>query len=389
MPFARRLVASATSLALLGSMLTSGVTAGNPDTTAGWLPEIRDSRAIDGPPVVRGRLIDSRGRGVPDGRLTLLAWPLADVLENTQPGDGVKLLPVGKAVTAHDGSFAVRIEAAAPLFEITAPDGLVNFDLVGQSPTGFAVFSFPSRFEGSAWKALDAESGSDVLDVEVALEEQPVVAGSDSAPIRVADKFCISTVKATWDLRQHIVGEVYTGPSTRAEVVYSAGSSSTVGVGYSVSGSFGSWSQRGTASTSSTYTENFPWQYQWTNRDMRTHFGWKKYKLECWERGTYWSWHETRPYQFQGGQVMRGRAAPSATYCVGYSAGGGMTRSSGAAYTFRTGVKISAVLGIDLSTRTGWNTNTQLTYEFLASGRLCGTNAYPGAAKRLVAKGPA
>jgi len=49
-------------------------------------------------------------------------------------------------------------------------------------------------------------------------------------------------------------------------------------------------------------------------------------------------------------------------------------------------VKIGTVIGIDLSSQTGWNSETKLDYDFVRAGRLCGTDTYPGSAKRLVAK---
>ncbi len=35
-------------------------------------------------------------------------------------------------------------------------------------------------------------------------------------------------------------------------------------------------------STSSTSTENFPTQFQNNSKQMRTYFGWKRFKTECW-----------------------------------------------------------------------------------------------------------
>lgn len=115
---------------LLGGVLLTGGAAGRPPAGHhAWLPELTASEAIDGPVVIEGRLVDRNGAGVP-GRVTLVAWPTPALLGTLEVGDGVKLVPVGKAVAAQDGSFTVRIDPDVPMSEVVAPDGTVNFDLV-------------------------------------------------------------------------------------------------------------------------------------------------------------------------------------------------------------------------------------------------------------------
>jgi hypothetical protein len=76
----------------------SGAVAGStPSGDPAWLPELARSDSIDGPIVVRGRLLDTRGRPTA-GHLTLVGWPRQELLAPLGVGDGVKLVPVGKAV---------------------------------------------------------------------------------------------------------------------------------------------------------------------------------------------------------------------------------------------------------------------------------------------------
>jgi len=163
--------------------------------------------------------------------------------------------------------------------------------------------------------ATDEASG-DVLTANIDLSEPASkIDSTDSA----VDKICISTVEATYNLRQHIVGEVYTGPDATADVIYNVGSSSTVGVGFSTSGDFGTFSASGTATTSSSATENFPRQDEGSNVTTRTHFGWRKYHVQCTQPA--YSYYEVKPYEFQAGQVLVTSSIPTANNCVNYPAG--------------------------------------------------------------------
>jgi hypothetical protein len=49
-------------------------------------------------------------------------------------------------------------------------------------------------------------------------------------------------------------------------------------------------------------------------------------------------------------------------------------------------VRISGIIGVDLSSSTGFTTKAAQKWTFRANGRLCGTNAYPFQARTIVAK---
>lgn len=135
--------------------------------------------------------------GATAGAVTLLAWPASDLLASAKVGDSVKIFPVGKAVVAGDGTFALKVDPSVPMQEVTEPDGIVNFDVLYEEEAGFAVYSFPRRQtvtdSGSAWVSVDGPS--DVLDVTLfpdgtARDNQLVV--SDAT-----DKICGSEIMAT------------------------------------------------------------------------------------------------------------------------------------------------------------------------------------------------
>jgi hypothetical protein len=370
---------------LLGSSLPANVAIGS-TTDPGWLPELRDSADLGGPVVIGGRAQTRTGLSAAGARLTLVAWPLDDVLARTEVGDSIKLSPVGKAVAGTDGRFVMRIDPAAPIGEFMRPDGIVNFDLQAEGVQGRKLFSFSGRLAGSSgWLAANTAGNKPIPDVAMTLDWPARVSSSSLPP--ATDKFCVTTLVSTHNNRQHIVSEVYTGPDAEATVTYTYGADSTVGVGFSLTGEYGSYEQSGTTTTSSTATVGFPVQGPYTVETMRTNFGWKNWKTECWERGAYWKAYYLRPYEFQGGVIQAQSATPVANYCHSYPAGSYLIRTSGTAYTFSQGVKVGSVIGIDLTSRTGFASNASLRYDMLRSGRICGTDTYEGSAKRIVAKG--
>jgi hypothetical protein len=389
----RRAVASGLAGIIIASALNGAVLGAAPPDDPAWLPELSRSDALDGPIVARGRLFDERDRPVA-GHLTLVAWPRQDLLAPLGVGDGVKLVPVGKAVSGDDGSFALRVDSGVPLGEVMEADGTVNFDLVGESQGRWAIASFARRLvatgDESAWTVAAGDGhGSEALELSLRNRRgRPPEGVGEPAP--ATNRQCRTFVRAIWDGVLDTVGEVYTGPNATGDLRYLSGSTSTVGVGFSASGKFGSFEASGTSTVSSTSEVNFPTQGQHRLTVFRTTFGWKKFELMCFAY-PYGPWtsagFEARAVQFQGGTYQYTAAAPpSATYCTSYLKGSSFSKDTASAITFSNGAKIGAFIGIDLSTRTGFNSSTKITFTFVNNGRLCGSNGYPPQAARVVAK---
>lgn len=382
----QRFIAAILAGAILGLLSPASVTtaAAEPE----WLPEVADSATIAGPVVARGKL----AQRLATARITLVAWPTSDVLAAAEDGDTVKPAPVGKAVAAGDGAFILRVDPTAPIAQFMEADGTVNFELAADAADGSRIiFAFPRWFdrEARAWRATpeDAVTG----DLTINLDGAASVEGLHAEAPPAVDKACTTTVVATYNTRLGIVGEVYTGPNASGDLEYINGASSTLGVGVSSTGAYGSFSASGTSGQSSTWTENYPTQGQNKLTVMRTNWGYKKYKEACTHCGTggcaSWTTYRVRAYQYQGGQNMYTAAsAPTANYCVSYVKGGSTTKDSGTAITFTNGVKLGSVIGIDLSTKTGFNANTKIKFNWINAGRLCGTNDYPPQAARVVGK---
>ena len=359
-------------------------------STSSWLPEISLSSALQGPVVAAGRLQDPAGRAAV-GNIVLFAWPSQATLSRLQPGDHVKLVPVAKAIAGSDGTFSLRIDPTAPIAEFTSAAGIVDFEIEGQSPSGISHFSFPRRLAaGQAWTTLSGAPAASASATVTPVVDDPAVesSGSAPAPLPAETKICTSTLVSVYSPAWDIVGEVYTGPHADAQLVYQQGSTSTVGVGVSVSGTSGTFSASGTSSLTDTGVVTYPNYGPTHNIVEQSEFRSAKYSVVCTVHGTTYDHHyEVRPYDWIGGGTQYVAAGPpTATMCTPVSAGIGETVNSGTAITFTNGYSMSGQIGIDLSTSTGFTTNTELRFNFIANGNLCGSNGYPLNAARIVGK---
>lgn len=388
--------AAALAAALATSSVVSGVTAMEPRSAA-WLTDIAESAELAGPILARGVLVDRSGRPA-GGRVAVVAWPPPEVMATLEVGDAVKTAHVAKATVGSDGTFALRVDPTVPLAEFMMEDGTVNFELMGETTNGWTFFSFPRTLESNpslAWvdarrPDLPGESAPPEV-LKVTLRPGPTeLRPSDAAPapLPASEKACANTVVATYNGRLGIVGEVYSGPHSTADFQYSSGSSSTLGVGFSVTGQSGTFSASGTSGISSLNLIDYPTQAANKKTVFQTSFGYQKIHMQVYgSMGCVDQGYRVRPYQWQGAMVSYAAAtAPTANYCQAAQAGGSVTKETGTAITFTNGLAIASVIGIDLSTRTGFNTATKIRHAFSSAGQLCGSNNYWPDAARIVGK---
>lgn len=383
--------------ALVGvaALLLVAMSLGGPAEAAGpssdpapdWLPEVQDSEELHGAPAVEGVVESRSGRGTA-ARLTLLAWPDDSILEQLDAGEQVKLVPVAKAAAAADGSFAIRVDPAAPLGQLTSDDGTMHTTLVAEDSGTVGHYAVSLRSTGASWVEARADSEDEeptAANATLRLQEGGEDAGDAPA---AQDKYCTSHHMETYDPVYVLVGQAYTGPNAKATFTYQSGAESALGVGFSSSGEFGSYEASGTMSKSSNGTLTWPQAGQWARQHYDTQYRYAKYYVSCYNGTPYPTyWYEVRPYSWAGGQRTRTATTPGADYCTNMLAGGSFTKSTTNAVNWTNGVKLGAVVGIDLSSRTGYTTTASIKHDFVNSGQLCGTHDYPGGTPaRLVGK---
>lgn len=197
---------------------------------------------------------------------------------------------------------------------------------------------------------------------------------------------CGTTLVSDLGQRSVWVGGTYvTTTGVTADLIYNASSSSTLGVGVSTGGSYGSFSASGSVSKSSSGTVNFAAHS--SRQHAYTYFVYGKFGYWCDSRPGYYEYKVMARSWAGGSSVYTPSSAPTASYCTPNSAGSSFAKTTSTAYTFGTGADVSGAIGIDLSSRTGYSTQTQATFKFTYARKLCGTNALPGGSPgRLVAK---
>ena len=281
-------------------------------------------------------------------------------------------------------------------------------------PRGRVSFAAPGReiaarvTNKSGWAAISimrvgANAQATVLASEARLTpgarvDLPVQALADSSG-NVAEvvgpptdrETCTETKIADYPNRLGVVGELWPGPNAKAQFAYTGGSTSTLGVATSTSGAFGTFSLGGTKSQSSSAAVSYPVVNAGSSKIWQTNWNYANFKTTCngvsFSTGAYsYSWNEVRSVGWAGGNPGYTPAAPpAATFCHDYLAGGGLTRNSSKATTLSNGVNLS-VIGINVSSQTGFSTSASTTYTMVRNGKLCGTNGPATTSGQIVGK---
>ncbi|GAA4393436.1 hypothetical protein GCM10023153_13420 [Ornithinibacter aureus] len=339
------------------------------------------------------------GSGVPvQARVIAYAWPSNAAVAATPEGGGLQLFPVGSVLTSAAGSYTLNL-APEDLEMFTDAFGNVNLEIVsvtadGRSAATSTSLSTDSGVEGapltmaeatpdltvitqSAPKGTDADLLADFVD----MGQSPTQAAASAFALQTPA--CGSIYKGSLGSRTVWVGGTYSTTSgVTGDLVYVRGADSALGVGVSVTGKYGSFKASGTASVSTSDTINFP--SSTGRRHYYTNFEYGKYLVGCTGSMKYIA----RPRSYIGGSsVWTPSTVPTANYCTSYVNGTTVTKNRTTAYQNTAGVDISAAIGLDLSSRTGYQTDAAVTYKFTATRRLCGVTGYPGGTpSRLVAK---
>jgi hypothetical protein len=357
-----------------------------------WLAGVGDSAELSGPVIVDGSVRDANGRRA-TGRAVLLAFPPQEVMSAMKVGDSVRIVPVGKGGVDPDGTFALRWDPSIPIGDFVSSMDTVDLEVVVEGPTGAGVVSLSREVtpDGRAVEVAGNAARDPHSRPEVVLTLDPRLArarqSSESTDRAVRDAagpvYCVNTLKSIYPPVWHLVAELYTGPHATVDFTYSVGAQSTLGVGVSVSGSGGSFSQSGKVTVASTGSVNFAEVPQNQRRVQETQWRYGKWDVSCPLAPRY----EARPHSWIGGSTYYNAAAtPAAPYCTPYLVGDRPSIDQHRAIEWSNGVKISALIGVDLSSTTGFTTSAGQKWTFKANGKLCGTNDYPFSARTIVAK---
>lgn len=340
------------------------------------------------PDVVSGRLLTAAGAAFPKGApVELVAYPSAEVVDSMVVGDDIQVTPVAKGFVKADGNFALRLPPGTDLARFESAAGSVDLevrDFSGDYYAAHSLSSTPADLEALA-PGSTASSGVRV-GVEVrSLPANPAVRALAESRTAALDKtdVCGETLVANYGSKAVTVGATYTGGSGRTgEFTYTSGASSQLGVGFSTSGVYGSFSSSGTISRSS--TDQVEYSAGTGGRAYKTYFKYGKYSQWCYpiynpsQKSVYA--YKVHASGFAGGGYVASASVPSASHCVPLGNGLSYSKTNTASTTFSSGASLSSTIGINLSSKTGYTSSAWVKYKNTSgsSRNLCGVYDVPG-----------
>lgn len=342
-----------------------------------------------------GRVLDESGAPVSGAQIEASAYPDASVMGALKVGDSFSLIPIATTTSGKDGTFTIPAAYQAITAQMGArPSRPVNIQIVVNSPEGSTQYAMPVDLSAGVGDAVakatdvatvaDASVGSTGLWLDLTLTQPPLNSGSPAAegaaPAAMTAAAGIPsncTLVTDYGPRWVVVGQTSatTGGHTQ-KFTFSTGASSSLGVGYSLTGAYGSFSSSGTQSWSSTTSIGFPTYSTSGTRLMKTQYRYAK--VHCYQYVSNYYYYNVVPTAFVTGSTTVASSTPTANYCASFSAGSTFTKSSTSAVTYSSGVSISNMIGINLSARTGFTGTAKLYYTFSSSRHLCGKSDYPG-----------
>jgi hypothetical protein len=304
------------------------------------------------------------GAGPHNGvRLELVVWPKSKI----RVGQKVHLQVVGKATSTSAGSYAIHPSVALP-------KGIHNLEVLARSRVAVGAFSFPRKVAQGGRALVVAVDGSasarpvtaNIHMIALPKSEQSAAPRSGGGPLCDPVTVKIKEFGPQWV----DVGGLYSlAVDGKMQETYSAGSNTTLGVGISVGIGVASFSAGGTFTKTSTTTEPFP-AVVGEIVNEQTPYTYGEYGL-C-------GMHQVQPEVWVEGNRKVNVTSPLIDKCSApFPPGQTITRKSGTAGTFKAGVGLKKVIGINLSAQSGYNKNVSIKYTFPSGGFLCGSNNYP------------
>lgn len=368
--------------------------------TPEWLPSLVDSAALDTQALVSGEVVRPDGSPFPAGsKVEVVAYPSSSVVGSMKVGDSIQVIPVAKAFVGASGKFVVRLDSGLGIERFAASNGLVDFEVRIINDPYYAAYSFSVDInelnklqEGVESVVSDrADLMGVVLTALPANKKLHLLEAAVSGPVNKTD-ICGEVLVSNLGVKAVAIGATYTGGAGRTgSLTFTSGSTSSLGVGLSASGAYGTYESSGTVERVSTSTVTFAAGSG--GRLYQSYFSYGKYGQYCYPVGSSYDEgdiyvYKVRASSFAGGSAIVPQQLPVtlAVNCVPLASGSSFVKSATTASTFSAGAALSASIGINLSSRTGYTTTTKATFTNSSgsSRSLCGVNGTPATAAGLL-----
>ncbi|MDM7853663.1 hypothetical protein [Cellulomonas alba] len=375
------------------------------------------------PVAFTGAVKDPSGRAVPDATITLVAWPTDAELAKLRPGDPVPMTRIGITSADASGKYALSLDSAAVKQWLAArpTSAEINVELAATTDTtaavaattltvdgvsgsagGVATFAAPdasgatvsprlpvpvqnftTAIASGTWQpAAPTSAGAVGIDLITKITASSAAATAKTASVTsdatvtaaAASSVCGVYKKSYGDQKVTLAEVSGTHNQWAATYTYKQSQSSTLGMGISSTGAYGSFSAGGTQSSSASSTAGFQPQsgvYGYLAFRTTWQYG-QYYENFCSPRNVYY--YTARPVQWKGAVLNEGGPDIfNATYCSPISANNYALMTTNTETTMSGGVSIGPVIGINLSSQTGFSTTGSLKVTLKRSGQLCGS----------------
>lgn len=376
------------------------------------------SAAIAGSTLTFGTVTSPSGVPVVGAHVALIAEPVA--MPNA--GKSIDLVDLATDVTDPHGNYTLNLPADFTGAGVADPGtGLITFDVLvdgdgintlttiettvtpGTSASAASANTLTrANLRGRTWATAsstatdpNSELAADFTDTTPAPD--PVVSYPEVDPSTTFDPnavtapFALTQVVKNFGGRWVAVGAWFSSTTgVNAQFAYTNGASSSLGIGVSLSGEFGSFHAEGTHSESTTATQGFPTFFHRQSLLDRTLFTYKEFEVRQCYKECLAPTYKVVATAWRGGSDIQQVSTPSGfTNCVPEVKGSSWHRTNTAAITWTNGVAMANVIGIDLSTQTGYTNEATLDIGYTEGGhRLCGYGGFPGGTPYLLMARP-
>lgn len=324
-----------------------------------------------------------KGAGPPSGvRLELVEWPSGSALAKARVGQKMRLRILGKTTSSSSGSYTLRSG-------VTLSKGIHNLRVLARSSVAVGTFAFPRKIvrRGRALVAVAVNGGASSGPVTANIHMMALPKAEQLTARRHPSVCSPSFIVKTQNLGQKWVdiGGLYSIgiAKAKAQMTYSEGASTTIGIGVSVPFTNGSFTAGGTEAETKTGTEGFTPQFE-PEENMQTKYDFVKVSVRF--KGCRGSYTDAEPTEWATGQNEVIVVPPKAEHCGGKTPKGGtFTTTDQKAGTFSAGVDLKKEIGINLSAQSGYNQNVAITLTMgKGGGHFCGSNHLPPKAQWVV-----
>ena len=252
------------------------------------------------------------------------------------------------------------------------------------TPDGSTV-AVPRIQSPGAITSRDAQGGCVSLarfSAPVQLSDIDASAGKASGPCRYPH--WVYTKK--YRTRPTTIGTSYPVAKDRARMVVSSSQGAHYGIATSTEGAYAAFHATGGRFVQSGW--GFTWAWSKKKRSYRKGIRYRLMKLKCYGQpiGTMqWSWHPVGETGGTGTNRKGVHRPKRRRYCATVSRGvWRRNRSDGKYYSYGAAVKFASLIGIDLTIDRNYSHRQRLEYKLKRRRRLCGNNAYPATAGKII-----